>query len=165
MGEFDLQHAFACRRALAEDFEDQPGAVQHLGAGFCFEIALLDGGETGIHQQQLDLFGLHPRRERFRVTTANEGRRLYFADLDDFGEHDVEPDGPRQALKLSLASINGVLRKLTAHIGHDKTGARRLRTLVDKRLWAAPLDGLFVFKLGQIAACQSLSWFCSGSNS
>ena len=42
MRQFDLQHAFARRRPLAEDLEDQPGAVEHLGAGFLLEIALLD---------------------------------------------------------------------------------------------------------------------------
>ncbi|MNU00948.1 hypothetical protein D3C72_2442010 [compost metagenome] len=54
---------------------------------------------------------------------------------------------------------------MAAHIGHDQAGTGGLLALVYKRLWAAPLDGLVVVKLGQGTACQSLSWFCSGSNS
>ena len=32
VGELDLQPAFSRARALAEDFKDQPGAVEHLAA-------------------------------------------------------------------------------------------------------------------------------------
>ena len=42
MGELDLQPPFRGRRPLAEDFEDQPGAVDHLGLGRRLQILLLD---------------------------------------------------------------------------------------------------------------------------
>ena len=42
MGELDLQPALGGRRPLAEDFEDQPGAVDHLGLGALLQILLLD---------------------------------------------------------------------------------------------------------------------------
>src|SRR5947209_11084183 len=41
MCEFDLQRAFARARPLAEDFKDQPGAVDDLGLEGALEIALL----------------------------------------------------------------------------------------------------------------------------
>ena len=41
MGELDLQAPFPRPRPLAEDFEDEPGAVEHLGVPRRFEIALL----------------------------------------------------------------------------------------------------------------------------
>ena len=41
MRELDLQPAFARLRALAEDFQDQRGAVEHLGAPGLLQIALL----------------------------------------------------------------------------------------------------------------------------
>jgi hypothetical protein len=99
------------------------------------------------------------------VAAADERRRLDLAHLDDFGEGDVEPDSARQPFELGLAGFDRMLGELAAHVGHDEACAGWLRALVYERLWAAPLDGLFVVKFGQSTAYQSLSWFCSGSNS
>ena len=41
MRQLDLQPAFARARAPAEDLQDQPGAVEHLGVPGLLEIALL----------------------------------------------------------------------------------------------------------------------------
>ena len=43
MGQLDLQAAFPGRGPVAEDFEDEPGAVEHFGIPLCFQIALLNG--------------------------------------------------------------------------------------------------------------------------
>ena len=53
MGEFDLESAFGGRRALAEDFEDQSGAVDHLALELFLEIALLNRGQRAIDDDQL----------------------------------------------------------------------------------------------------------------
>ena len=42
MGELDLQPPFRRRRPLAEDLEDQAGAVDHLGLGRRLQVLLLD---------------------------------------------------------------------------------------------------------------------------
>ena len=44
MRQLDLQPAFARRRALAEDLQDQAGAVEHLAVPGLLEVALLHRG-------------------------------------------------------------------------------------------------------------------------
>ena len=53
MRKLDLQRAFLGARALAEDLQDQPGAIQHLGVQFLFEIALLHRRQRMIDDDQL----------------------------------------------------------------------------------------------------------------
>ena len=53
MRQFDLQRAFLGAGATAEDFEDQPGAVEHLGVERLFEIALLHGRQRMVDDDQL----------------------------------------------------------------------------------------------------------------
>ena len=56
MGQFDLQRALSRRGAAAEDFQNEPGAVEHLGVPGLLQIALLDRRERAIHHHQLGLF-------------------------------------------------------------------------------------------------------------
>ena len=58
MGELDLQAPFPRPRALAEYFEDQPGAIEHLHVPRRLEIALLHRRERMIDNDQ----ARHPRR-------------------------------------------------------------------------------------------------------
>ena len=44
MRKLHLQPALAGERALAEDLQDQPGAVEHLAVPGLLEVALLDRG-------------------------------------------------------------------------------------------------------------------------
>ena len=46
MRQFDLQPAFARARALAEDLEDEPGAVEHLGSPRPFPGCAAGSGVT-----------------------------------------------------------------------------------------------------------------------
>ena len=61
MGELDLQPPFPRPRALAEDLEDQPGAVEHLGVPRRLEVALLHRRQRMIDDDQPGLLGAHQR--------------------------------------------------------------------------------------------------------
>ncbi len=52
MGQFDLQPPFGRCGPLAEDFEDQAGAVDDLALGFVLQRLLLDRSQRGIDHQQ-----------------------------------------------------------------------------------------------------------------
>jgi hypothetical protein len=80
MGELDLQPPFRGRGALAEYFEDQAGAVDHLGLDRGLEVALLDGRDRGIDDDQFRV-GLRRRLpDRFHLPRSEQGRGLGRAD-------------------------------------------------------------------------------------
>jgi hypothetical protein len=163
MGQLDLQHALAGSGALAEDLEDQPGAIQHLGAGFLFQVALLDRVQGGIDEQELDLLLLGPPGNVLDMPAADEGRRLDLAHLGDLGEHDLDTDGAGQAFELGLAGFDAMGGGAAADVGNDQADAGRGATLVYECLRAALAGGLVVELIAQSRSQSSL--VCSGSNS
>ena len=52
VGELDLQAPFPCARALAENLENESGAVQHLDLPHRLEIALLDGCQRVVDDDE-----------------------------------------------------------------------------------------------------------------
>ncbi|MFT3808599.1 MAG: hypothetical protein QM698_01645 [Micropepsaceae bacterium] len=77
MGEFDLQTAFPRARPLAEDFQDQTGAVDDLGLEVLFEIALLHRRERTVEDDDGGVeFGAKLRR-LLHLAFADIGRRAW----------------------------------------------------------------------------------------
>ncbi len=97
MRQFDLQRAFLGLGAAAEDFEDQPGAVEHLGVPGLLEIALLDRRQRAIHHHQFDVVPGDQAGDLLDLALAEIGRGPDLADRRDqrFGDHEV--DGAREA--------------------------------------------------------------------
>ena len=56
--QFDLQPAFAGPGALAEDFQDQPGAVDDLALPSLFQVALLNRRQCRIDNGDGNLFAV-----------------------------------------------------------------------------------------------------------
>ena len=100
MRELDLQRAFAGAGAPAEDFQDQPGAVEHLGAPGLFEIALLHRRERAIHHHDAGLVAFDEAGDLLDLALADEGRGPDVAERDDAGRDDVEIDGAREPDRL-----------------------------------------------------------------
>jgi len=74
--QLDLQLAFVRARALREDVEDQPRAVDDAALGELFEIALLHGRERAVDEDQVrverppllgELLGLAGTDEEARI--------------------------------------------------------------------------------------------------
>src|SRR5690606_6989707 len=107
-------------------------------------IALLDRRQLCINQQQINCLVLDARRQGLGMAAADKGRWLDFADLDDLGKDNVEPDGLGQTLEFGLTRLNGMLREVPPYIRHHNADTERPVALVNKRLWAALLDGLVV---------------------
>src|SRR5690606_4396008 len=58
-GELDLQLAFPGAGALAEDLQDQAGAVDDLAVEALLQVALLHRGQLAVDDDDLDLALLH----------------------------------------------------------------------------------------------------------
>ena len=164
MGKLDLQHAFTGGSTLAENFEDQRRAVQHLGAGLALEIALLDGRQRGIDEEQINLVLFDTLGQGFHIAATDKGSGPDLSDLDDFGENDVEPNSACKALELGLARLNAMQRHMAAHVGANQPRSRRLFLAVDELFAPTAGAAVLVVKVVHMAR-QSRSTFCSGSNS
>ena len=73
MRELDLQRALAGAGAPAEDLQDQPGAVEHLGAPGLLQIALLHRRQRAIHHDDAGLQALHQAGELLDLALADVG--------------------------------------------------------------------------------------------
>ena len=80
MGKLHLQRAFAGARAAAENFQDQPGAVEHLGVPGLFKIALLHGRERAIHHYDPRVVGFDQAGDLLELALADESRRADLAE-------------------------------------------------------------------------------------
>ena len=92
-GQLHLQLAFPGARPLAEDLQDQAGAVDDLALPLLLEIALLDRADGGIDHHQLDVIlgdqiaiGLHR-------AAADQGGRTIAGHLHHGGMHHIQADG------------------------------------------------------------------------
>src|SRR5690606_9971623 len=103
--ELDLELAFPGPCALAEDLEDEAGAVDDLAFPGALEVALLDRRERPIHHHELDRFRLDERAEALNLAAADQGRRPRLGDPDRFRMDDGEADGERKARSLGKARL------------------------------------------------------------
>src|SRR5690606_25033240 len=116
------------------------------GAGFLFQIALLDGAERRGDQEKIDLVFLDATGQLLNMAAAHIGRGLDLADPNGFRKDDVESDGTRQALEFGLPRLDAAMHPNAAHFGTYQPGACWMLALVDKRPGAAQAV-LVLFKM------------------
>ncbi len=93
----DLQRAFARTRTPAKDFEDQAGAIKHLGAPSLFQIALLHRRERAVHHHDASFVGFNETGDLLDLAFAEIRRRAQGAEHHDAGLCHVEIDGAGKA--------------------------------------------------------------------
>src|SRR3569833_3853178 len=105
MRELDLQRTLFGLGAAAEDFQDQAGPVEHLGAPGLLEIALLDRPERTIHHHELDVMTCNQTQDLVYLALAKIGGRPNPADwcTHRFGHNQI--DRLRQTRGLVQASL------------------------------------------------------------
>jgi hypothetical protein len=130
MGELDLEPALRGRRPLAEDFEDQPGAVDHLGLGRGLQILLLDRSDRGVDDQKLGRRLLDRRCDRLGLAASEQGRRPSAADLEMEPIGDVDPDRLGEAGGLVQPRLDVAPGIAVAEIGESDDGAGAAGELV-----------------------------------
>src|SRR5690606_24667640 len=121
--ELDLQAAFRGGRALAENFEDQAGAIDYLALELFLEVALLDRRQRAVDDDQFGRVLLAGSRYALDLAMPEQRRRANLADRDHqrLGHH--QPDRQRQAARLLQPRVR-VLRRARAHVRHHDQRVR-----------------------------------------
>lgn len=97
MSEFHLQTAFRRCRALAKNFKNQAGAIDNLALQPLFEIALLNGGQRTIDNNQFGFILEAGRFDPFDLTFTEQGAGPDFAHRNDKAFRDFDTDRQRKA--------------------------------------------------------------------
>src|ERR1700756_3388410 len=127
MREFDLQRALLRFRAAAKDFQDQAGAIKHLGVPGLFQVSLLNRRQRAIHHDQLDVMAGDETDNLLDLALAEIGRGANLSDRRNQRVRDLEIDGarkPRGLVKPRLEIAQGVpIRLRLAAAAHPQIRA------------------------------------------
>ena len=157
MGEFDLQRALLRLGAAAEDFQNEAGAVEHLGVPFLLEVALLDRRQSAIHYHQLDVVAGYQAENFLDLALAEIGRGADLAERRRHGFGDGQADGTGEAggflePRFGIADMAVRLRIGIAapfpQIGTDDNHPSRRFTRRRPRSVGSPIEA-FMFQLNQ----------------
>ena len=131
MSQFNLQRAFAGGGPASKYFENQPGTIKHLGAPSLLQIALLNGRELGVDDDEFGLSLFNPPGDLIDFAAADKSCRFGICQGSDdrLGNGEINSLGKTHCLRQPRLSIAvGVGRRRTVaafDMQHD--GARRHR--------------------------------------
>ena len=134
MRQLHLQPPLRTRRPLAENLEDEPGAINHLRLGRGFQIALLDRGQRTVDDQQFGVMRAQPAGNALHLSAAEQCRWLRTANVQCNRVDHINPDRPGQPRRLGQARIH-IARAACSAVGVHNDGAR------------APADAVFALKI------------------
>ena len=97
MGQFDLQRTLFGPRATPEDFENEPSAVEHLGAPGLFQVALLYRRQCAIDHHDAGVETFHEARNLVDLALTDIGRGPDVVNRHDADFDNVEIDRTRQS--------------------------------------------------------------------
>ena len=109
MRKLHLQPAFPGQRALAENFQDQPGAIEHLAVPGLLQVALLDRAHGMIDDDEAGLVLGTSAGDLLDLAGAQQRCRPRPHERDDLGQSHVEGDGLGQPDRLLQAILGGAL--------------------------------------------------------
>ena len=96
MRQLHLQAPFGSRCAFAENFKDQPGAVDHLALQLLLKIALLDGGQRAVDDDQSSVFQIAGNIDVLDLPFAEQRPGPRLADRNGHGVNHDQPDRQRE---------------------------------------------------------------------
>jgi hypothetical protein len=109
VGKFHLQAAFTRSRALAEDFQDEARAIEHLASPGLLQVALLHRGHGVIDDGESGPFIGDQLAELGNLAWAEERRGPGLWQRHRPGDRDIEIYRPRQAFRFRQPIVQRVL--------------------------------------------------------
>src|SRR5262245_56788710 len=97
MRQLDLQASFSRQGALAENLQNETGAIEHLRTPGLLQIALLDRAYGMIDDDKLGAGFVDALGDLLNFAGAQKRRRARAHEWDDLGHAHIKADGPRQA--------------------------------------------------------------------
>jgi hypothetical protein len=124
MRQFDLQASFCCRCPFAEDFEDQPGAVDDLALQPVFEIALLDRRQCAIDDDEIGFVQFAIGLNALDLPFTEQRVRPYSANRQDVGFDNDDSDGESKAFCLFQSRFGILVGTLPPDVRAQDKGPR-----------------------------------------
>ena len=128
--ELDLQLAFAAAGALREDVDDQFGAIRDADLPVPLQVALLDGADRVVEDDQLDALFLELGAEPVGGAAAEIERGIRTGPPDDLAYGRVEAGGTRQRVEfveaVGVEALATGCNRQKCDVGRDSGGGELL---------------------------------------